>query len=209
MPAEGEYVGDETRHVARRNDYYHRILETNLARMSLEQLDIFESIMEALRAVHADPAGANVGRYFMLEGPGGVGKTLIMETVIAVCIVENLPVMATASTGIAANLLPRGQTLHSALRIPKGVTADARPTLEGHTQIAARLRRLAVLIVDEVSMLHRDVLNFAEMTLRELWPREHPRRQLPFGGTPIILSGNWAQLKPVVRHRELQSNSAP
>jgi hypothetical protein len=199
VPAEGEYVGDETRPVGRRNDYYHRILETNVARMSLEQLDVFESIMEALRAVHADPVGANIGRYFMLEGPGGVGKTLILETIIAACIVEGLSVMPTASTGIAANLLPRGQTLHSALLIPKGVAADDRPRLEGHTQIAARLRGLALLISDEVSMLHRDVLAYAELTLRELWPRDHPRRQLPFGGTPIVLSGNWAQLKPVVR----------
>jgi hypothetical protein len=55
------------------------------------------------------------------------------------------------------------------------------------------------LIVDEVSMLHRDVMAYAEKTLKELWPRDHPRYQLPFGGTPVLLTGNWAQLKPVVR----------
>src|SRR5438552_17400464 len=47
-------------------------------------------------------------------------------------------------------------------------------------------------------MLHRNVLAYADRQLRDLWPRDHPRREMPFGGVVVLLTGNWAQLKPVV-----------
>ena len=34
--------------------------------------------------------------------------------------------------------------------------------------------------------------------LRDLWPEDNPRSRMPFGGVPIVATGNWAQLKPVV-----------
>ena len=150
---QGGYVGNAERSAAQPNNYYQNQLNANVARMTPTQRDIFETIMASVRAAHADPANSALPRYFMIEGPGGVGKTLINETIIAACVVEDLRVLPTASTGVAANLLPRGATLHSTLMIPKSVQADSRPRLEGHTEIAARLRRTALLIIDEVSML--------------------------------------------------------
>jgi hypothetical protein len=82
--------------------------------------------------------------------------------------------------------------------IPRDITADTRPRLESHTTVAARLRRIDLMIIDEVSMLHQNVLAYADRQLRDLWPRDHPRRDQPFGGVVVLLTGNWAQLKPVV-----------
>jgi len=154
--------------------------------------------MEGILAVHENPLTATVPRYFMNEGPGGVGKTTINETLIAEMKRRRLNVLATASTGVAANLLPLGSTLHSALLIPRNVAAGTGPRLESHTNIAARLRRIDLLIIDEISMLHRHVLEYADMQLRALWPHDHPRQAMPFGGVVVLLTGNWAQLKPVV-----------
>ena len=198
--APGGYVGDSQRDnpAPNANARWAHISEANQARMTLEQLDVFDTVMESILAVHENPITAQVPRYFMNEGPGGVGKTTINETLISELKRRGLNVLATASTGVAANLLPLGSTLHSALLIPRDIVADTRPRLESHTNIAARLRRIDLLIIDEVSMLPRHVLDYADRQLRDLWPRDHPRRDMPFGGVVVLLTGNWAQLKPVV-----------
>jgi hypothetical protein len=182
--APGGYVGDGQRDnlAPNANTRWAHISEANQARMTLEQLDVFDTLMESILAVHENPITAQVPRYFMNEGPGGVGKTTINETLIAELKRRGLNVLATASTGVAANLLPLGSTLHSALLIPRDVVADQEPRLETHTNIAARLRRIDLLIIDEVSMLPRHVLDYADRQLRYLWPRDHPRRTMHFGG---------------------------
>lgn len=47
-------------------------------------------------------------------------------------------------------------------------------------------------------MLHGDVFEYVDRQLRDLFTGE--RAQLPFGGIPILLTGNWAQLLPIVEH---------
>ena len=60
-----------------------------------------------------------------------------------------------------------------------------------------RIRNAEVLIIDEVSMLHRDVLDFIDRTLQDLQPRDEEK--LPFGGKVVLLGGDWKQLLPVVQ----------
>lgn len=167
--APGGYVSDNQRAnnppPSNATTRWAQISKANQARMPLEQLDVFDTVMESVLGVSADPLHAQVSRYFMTEGPGGVGKTTINETLIAECRRRGLNVMATAS--IAANLLPLGSTLHSALLIPRDITADTGPRIESHNNIAARLRRLNLLIIDEVSMLHQNVLAYADRQLRD------------------------------------------
>jgi hypothetical protein len=197
---EGGYVGTSqraTNPTPNSTARWAQISEANQARMTLEQLDVFDTVMESILEVNANPLTAQVPRYFMNEGPGGVGKTTINETLIAECRRRGLNVVATASTGVAANLLPTGSTLHSALLVPRDVTAETRPKLESEP-IKARLRRIDLLIVDEVSMLHRHVLEYVDRQLRDLWAHDNARRNMPFGGVVVLLTGNWAQLKPVV-----------
>jgi hypothetical protein len=195
---DGAYTGDPHRpvHVA---NYWQPVLNRNLARMTEAQRNVFDNVMRSIRTVRDDPYNTEVRRCFMLEGPGGVGKTLINETIIAQCMVEGLSILPTASTGIAANLLPLGATLHSTLKIPRDVRPATLPQIESQTNIAGRLRRAQCLIIDEVSMLHVDAFTYVDRQLRDLWPNDSPRASMPFGGIVILLTGNWAQLKPVVR----------
>ena len=53
-----------------------------------------------------------------LDAPGGTGKTFLINLVVKKLIIEKKIVIATATSGIAATLLLRGQTCHSAFKIP-------------------------------------------------------------------------------------------
>jgi hypothetical protein len=88
--------------------------------------------------------------------------------------------MTTATTGIASLLLFGGRTMHSALRIPLNVGWDTLPTLNIDTLTAAALRRLDVLIIDEISTGHKNVINFVDKLLRSIVYGD--ARKMRFGG---------------------------
>ena len=126
----------------------------------------------------------------------GCGKTFLYNTLIAQLRHEKRSVIACASTGIAALLLMGGRTAHRAFRIPEDVSRDMPPRYAWETDDSKRIRDAEVLIIDEVSMLHRDVLDFINRTLQDLQPTDEPK--MPFGGKVVILGGDWKQLLPVV-----------
>lgn len=58
------------------------------------------------------------GRLFFLDGPGGTGKTFTYQVILAIVRARGDVALATATSGVAAQLLPKGRTAHSAFRIP-------------------------------------------------------------------------------------------
>ena len=154
-----------------------------------DQKRAFDRIMNAVHSKQGD-------RLFFLEGPGGCGKTFIYNTLIAQLRHEKRSVIACASTGIAALLLMGGSTAHRAFRIPEDVNREMPSRYAWEKDDAKRIRNAEVLIIDEVSMLHRDVLDFIDRTLQDLQPRDEEK--LPFGGKVVLLGGDWKQLLPVV-----------
>jgi hypothetical protein len=88
--------------------------------------------------------------------------------------------MTTATTGIASLLLFGGRTLHSSLRIPLNVEWNTLPTVNIDTVLAEALRQLDVLIIDEISTGHKNVIHYVDNLLRSIVYGDG--RKLPFGG---------------------------
>lgn len=105
--------------------------------------------------------------------------------------------VVTASTGVAATLLLRGRTAHSAFRIPIGCDSEDVPLIKGHEAKADRLRAAKVIIIDEVTMVNKDIFLYIDRTLRSLY--NGPEKDLPFAGKVICISGDWKQRLPIVR----------
>lgn len=105
-------------------------------------------------------------------------------------------IVACASTGIAALLLLNGKTAHRTFRIPENVNRTTPPKFSYEKDDSKKLREARVIIIDEVSMLHRDVLHFIDRTLQDLQPRDE--RKQPFGGKIVVIGGDFKQLLPVV-----------
>lgn len=134
-----------------------------------------------------------------LTGKAGTGKSTFLRYITAH---TQKPYVVLAPTGIAA-VNAGGQTLHSFFRIPfKPITPDdpdfARDCLAQRMKYPSSLikliRNLELIIIDEISMVRADIIDFIDKLLR-FYTRNS--RQ-PFGGKQLLLVGDVFQLEPVV-----------
>jgi ATP-dependent DNA helicase PIF1 len=86
---------------------YNRIFfaEKLISGLNCEQINIYDAIIRSVTE--------NKGGFFFVYGHGGTGKTYLWKTLICRLRSEGKIVIAVASSGIAALLLPGGRTAHS------------------------------------------------------------------------------------------------
>ncbi|KAL6218678.1 hypothetical protein ACLB2K_011888 [Fragaria x ananassa] len=80
-----------------------------IVRLNNDQMVAFNTIMSAVDGKES--------ALFFVDGPGGTGKTYLYRALLANLRRMNHIVLATASSGIAANILPGGRTAHSRFKI--------------------------------------------------------------------------------------------
>ena len=85
--------------------------------MNEEQTEVFRAVMDSVKY--------NSGHIFGLDVPGGTGKTFLLTTLLAAVRSEKQIALATATSGIAATLLPNGRTLHSRFKVPLNIKEDS------------------------------------------------------------------------------------
>lgn len=138
-------------------------------------------------------------RSVFLTGKAGTGKSTFLRY-----IVENIrkKTVVLAPTGIAA-VNVSGQTLHSFFKIPLKPILPTDPdfairTLRKRMKYSSShvklLRQLDLIIIDEISMVRADIIDFIDKILRVYC---HNMRE-PFGGKQLLLVGDIFQLEPVV-----------
>ncbi|KAK4596817.1 hypothetical protein RGQ29_014730 [Quercus rubra] len=90
---------------------------------------------------------------FFVDGPGGTRKTFLFRTILETLGKAGHIAIATATSGIAATLLPGGRTAHSRFKIP--LTPDASSTCSTNKQsdFAELIRRATIIIWDEAPMV--------------------------------------------------------
>ena len=125
----------------------------------------------------------------LMIGPGGYGKS---EVVFRCKELLNEKCAVCATTGKAAALID-GSTIHAMLNLPirESHKKPLSPSLLGSLQ--DRWKPFTHLIVDEFSMLNSDTLTWINARLQEA-----KGNSLAWGGVKIMLSGDPAQLPPVV-----------
>lgn len=131
------------------------------------------------------------GESVLLTGPAGAGKTFVLNQFIRLAKAEGKHVSVTATTGLAATHLG-GTTIHSWSGIgvmdyiPQGF---AEHMAKGRHEI---ISKTDVLIIDEISMLHDYRLDMVDEVCRLV-----RRKDEPFGGIQVIMSGDFFQLPPI------------
>lgn len=133
------------------------------------------------------------GKNLFLTGLAGSGKTTTIKAIIEYANENDINIGTTASTGMAAYLIG-ARTLHSYLSI--GLARDSAEELAKKVNknffIANRIRKLQILIIDEISMIDKDLFTKVSEFLSII-----RKKSKPFGGIQIILSGDFTQLPPV------------
>ncbi len=138
-----------------------------------------------------------------LTGKAGTGKSTFLRYV---CKNTKKKHVILAPTGIAA-INAGGCTLHSFFKLPFHPLVPDDPRYAGrrlrdflrynkaHIKL---LRELELIVIDEISMVRADIIDFVDRILRTYtgnW-------RIPFGGKQMLFIGDVFQLEPVVKSDE-------
>jgi ATP-dependent exoDNAse (exonuclease V) alpha subunit len=130
--------------------------------------------------------------HLFITGRAGTGKSTLLRA-LSELVAE--PMVVVAPTGLAA-VNVGGQTIHSFFGLPPRLLGpdDIRRSRNGSI-----MRRLKLLVIDEVSMVRSDLMWAIDQSLRV--NRGRPRE--PFGGVRLVMFGDLHQLPPVVQENEV------
>ena len=133
------------------------------------------------------------GQNVFLTGSAGSGKTYTLNQYIDYLRARRVPVAVTASTGIAATHM-NGTTIHSwsGIGIKDELSDRDLSNLSRKQFLADRLKDTAVLVIDEISMLHAKQLNLVSQVLKHI-----RKNDKAFGGIQVVVAGDFFQLPPI------------
>jgi hypothetical protein len=161
-------------------------LDEHLRNMTAEQRRVYDRVVGSVRN--------NRGLIIALDAPGGSGKSYVLEAILAYVRLQGNVALATATTGIAATLLPNGRTMHSRCKVPINITAESTCSVTRRDRTGKLIIESKLFVCDEVTSAPRYCFEAVDRSFQDL--REDRR---PFGGMTTVLCGDWRQILPVVR----------
>jgi PIF1-like helicase len=172
------------------NELYKKNL-TNILQFNDEQQLAFNKISMAIQNKNNSQH-----KLFWINAKGGTGKTFLLNGIIANLVHNNIPFAATASSAKASKLLIDGETAHSTFNLPvEYFDQYSTCNIDVQSNKSKYLMSLEVIIIDEISMLHRYLLEAIDRTLRDIMDSDEQ-----FGGKIVIVAGDLRQILPVVRY---------
>lgn len=159
--------------------------ERLVLQLNIEQRIIFDQVLDSVQN-HRQIL-------IFVYGHGGTGKTFIWKTIISTLRSQGKIVLADASSGITALLLPAGQTAHSRFKIPLDLTEESVCSIKKNTQVVELLKQTDVIIWDEAPMNDRRCFEALDRTLRDIMNTPDDL----FGKKTVILGGDFRQTLPV------------
>jgi hypothetical protein len=152
-----------------------------------EQLAAYNEIMSSVDTKY--------GGIFFVDGPGGTGKTYLYRALLAAIRSQKKIAVATATSGVAASIMPGGRTAHSRFKVPLTLDDGTICNFTKQSGTGKLLRTASLIIWDEVTMMKRQGVEALDKSLRDVMDRP----ELPFGGKTIVFGGDFRQVLPVVR----------
>jgi len=168
----------------------HIIAANNL---NMDQQIAYSSIME--RVLHNKPGA------FFIDGPGGTGKTYLYCALLATIRSRRLVAIATATSGVAASIMPGGRTAHSRFKIPINLDDMSNCSVSKQSKLAELLRISSVIIWDEASMAKRQAIEALDRMLQDIM-----NCCLLFGGKVVIFGGDFRQVLPVTPRATIEES---
>ena len=143
-------------------------------------------------------------RSLFLTGKAGTGKSTFLRYVSKNTKKKHVIL---APTGIAA-INAGGSTLHSFFKLPfhpllpndvQYSWKNLKKTLKYNGAQCKLIREVELIIIDEISMVRADIIDFIDKVLRA-----YTHNPEPFGGKQLLLVGDIYQLEPVLKDDDRQ-----
>jgi hypothetical protein len=135
------------------------------------------------------------GWVFFVDGPEGTGKTFLYTALLAKVRSMGLIDVATATSGIAASIMPGGRTAHSRFKIPIKLGDNTVYNFSKQSGTSALLRTSSLIIWDEVAMTKRQAVETLDRSLQDIMDCNEP-----FGGKVVVFGGDF------MSHPDLRAN---
>jgi hypothetical protein len=152
-----------------------------------EQKIAYKKILSATKS--------KMGGLFFVDGPRGTGKTFLYRALLANVRSQGKIALVTASSGVAASIMPGGRIAHSRFKIPLRIDNGSICGFTKQSGIAKLLQAATLIIWDEASMTKRQAVEALDKSMREIMDKP----ELPFGGKTVVFGGDFRQVLPVVR----------
>ena len=132
------------------------------------------------------------GDNIFITGPAGTGKTYLIQKIQEYCKLTHIDIGVTAMTGCAAYLI-HGNTLHSwsGIGLGKSPVSNIVQKIRKRPYLRTRWRNVRVLIIDEISMLDKDLFEKIDNIAQNV-----RNNMLPWGGIQLCFFGDMCQLPP-------------
>ena len=190
LPTSSEIAHDESsnRLILEELSYDRSALAVEAASIALalngDQRSIYDSVISSVCKRHSF--------VYFIAGHGGTGKTFLWRAILARLRSQDHIVLAVASSGVAALLMPGGRTAHSRFRIPLDIHDRSICSIGRGTLLAALIQKTSLIIWDEAPMTHRFCFEALDRSLRDLLSaNDASNAAKPFGGLPILLGGDF------------------
>jgi ATP-dependent DNA helicase PIF1 len=139
------------------------------------------------------------GNNLFVTGPGGTGKTRLIQFMVEYMNSIGKSYQVCALTGCAATLLNcKAKTIHSwsGIRLAKGPSDEIVKRVIRNRGYTKSWQSTEVLIIDEVSMMSRKMFDLLDQIARST----RKINSKPFGGIQLIFTGDFFQLPPIPDH---------
>jgi len=154
--------------------------------LNAEQLISYNTIIDR---ISSKKAGA-----FFVDGPGGTGKTYLYRALLATVRSQGFIALATATSGVAASVLPGGRTAHSRFKMPIDIDDNFCCNVSKQSPLACLIKDAKLIVWDEASMAKKYMIEALDVLLRDIMDVK-----TLFGGKVIVFGGDFRQTLPVVR----------
>lgn len=133
-----------------------------------------------------------LGKNVFLTGGAGTGKSYVIKEFLDYCNKNNKQIVVCASTGIAAINIG-GVTAHRVFNIP------IKPLIESPKSIPKTLKDVDVILIEEISMLRIDVLEYIANIIFAL---NNYRKNRNISLVQVVFVGDFCQLPPVINDKD-------
>ncbi|XP_015161034.1 uncharacterized protein [Solanum tuberosum] len=132
---------------------------------------------------------------FFIDGPGGTGKTYLYRALLATVRSKGFIALATATSGVAASVLPGGRTAHSRFKLPIDTRENCTCNISKQSSLASLIRDAKLIVWDEVSMAKKKLIETFDSFLKDIMNTD-----TLFGGKVVVFGGDFRQTLPVIQN---------